>query len=167
MYTVGIGDTSEQQDLLLTRVTANTIVYAGTETPVDVRIKSAGFDAQQTEVALLDGSTVLDRKSFTVDRGTREYAIRLSYTPVTPGVRTFTVALAPLRGEVTVRNNRRSFISRVRSGKQHLVILAGAPSADLAVLRQTLGENPGFSVSGYTQLPDGTFLDGPLSAAIA
>ena len=166
VYTVGIGDTSEQQDLLLTHVAANAIVYAGTETPVDVRIKSAGFDAQKTEVALLDGSTVLDRKSFTVDRGTREYAIRLSYTPVTPGVRTFTVALAPLKGEVTVRNNRRSFISRVRSGKQHLVILAGAPSADLAVLRQTLRENPGFSVSGYTQLPDGTFLDGPLSAAV-
>jgi hypothetical protein len=166
VYTVGIGDTSEQQDLLVTRVTANTIVYAGSETPVDVRIKSAGFDGQQTEVALLDGSTVLDRKSFTVDGGTREYAIRLSYTPVTPGVRTFTVALAPLKGEVTVRNNRRSFVSRVRSGKQHMVILAGAPSADLAFLRQTLSENPGFSVSGYTQLPDGTFLDGPLSAAI-
>jgi len=163
VYTVGIGDTSEQQDLLLTHVTANTIVYAGTETPVDVRIKSAGFDAQRTEVVLLDGSTVLDRTSFTVDRGTREYAIRLSYTPVTPGVRTYTVALAPLRGEVTVRNNRRSFVTRVRSGKHHIVILAGAPSADLAILRQTFAENPGVNVSGYTQLPDGTFLDGPLS----
>jgi len=164
VYTVGIGDTSEQQDLLLTRVTANAIVYAGTVTPVDVRIKSAGFDAQHTEVALLDGSTVLDRKSLTVNPGTREYAIRLSYTPITPGVRTYTVALAPLKGEVTVRNNRRSFVTRVRSGKQHLVILAGAPSPDLAVLRQTLAENPGFRVSGYTQLPDGTFLDGPLFA---
>jgi hypothetical protein len=164
VYTVGIGDTSEQQDLLITRVTANAIVYAGTETPVDVRVKSAGFDGEHTEVALLDGSTVLDRKSLAVDRGTREYAIRLSYTPVTPGVRTFTVALAPLRGEVTVRNNHRSFVTRVHSGKQHVVILAGAPSADLAVLRQTLAENPGFRISGYTQLPDGTFLDGPLPA---
>lgn len=163
VYTVGIGDTSEQQDLLLTRVTANTIVYAGTVTPVDVRIKSAGFNAQHTEVSLLDGSTVLDRKSLTVDSGTREYPIQLSYTPVKPGVRTYTVALAPLRGEVTVRNNRRSFVTRVRSGKQYIVILAGAPSPDLAVLRQTLAENPGFRVSGYTQLPDGTFLDGPLS----
>jgi hypothetical protein len=164
VYTVGIGDTSEQQDILLTRVTANTIVYAGTETPVDVRIKSAGFAGQRTEVALLDGSAVLDRKSLTLDPGTREYAIRLSYTPVTPGVRTYTVALAPLKGEVTLRNNRRSFVTRVRSGKQHIVILAGAPSPDLAVLRQTLAENPGFRVSGYTQLPDGTFLDGPLLA---
>lgn len=163
VYTVGIGDTSEQQDLLLTRVTANTIVYAGSVTPVDVRIKSAGFNAQHTEVSLLDGSTVLDRKSLTVDSGTREYPIQLSYTPVKPGVRTYTVALAPLRGEVTVRNNRRSFVTRVRSGKQYIVILAGAPSPDLAVLRQTLAENPGFRVSGYTQLPDGTFLDGPLS----
>jgi hypothetical protein len=164
VYAVGIGDTSEQQDLLLTRVTANAIVYAGTETPVDVRIKSSGFDGEHTEVSLLDGSRVLDRKSLTVDSGTREYAIRLTYIPVTPGVRTLTVAVAPLRGEVTVRNNRRSFLTRVRSGKQHIVILAGAPSPDLAVLRQTLAGNPGFRVSGYTQLPGGTFLDGPPSA---
>jgi hypothetical protein len=168
LYTVGIGDSSEQKDLLITRIAANDLVYAGSIAPVDVTIKGSGFSKERVEVTLLQGSKELYKAPLVLSPGTNEYSVRLSYTPEGEGTNKYSVKVSPLPGELTTRNNQRSFFARILKSKLTILLLAGGPGPDLSVLRQTLMEDKNFRVVSRAQrmIPGNVgFYEGGLSQA--
>jgi hypothetical protein len=164
IFAVGIGDSSEQKDVLITRVVANDLVYAGTQAPVDVALKSSGYGGENVEIMLMEGSRQLDRKIVTLGSGTREYSVRLAYTPEGEGLKKYTLRISSLPGELTAANNQKSFYAKILKSKLHVVILAGAPSPDLTTIRQTLLEEKKFEVRTFTQKTPGEFFEGQITA---
>lgn len=165
LYTVGIGDSSVQKDLLVSGIAANALVYSGTRAPVDVTVKSAGFGGQRVEVILSEGSRELDRNTLTLEPGNRQYTAELSYIPEGEGMHRYTVSVSSLPGELTTANNRRSFLARIMKSKLHVLVVASSPSTDLTVLRQTLSEEKNFSVSSFSANGQGSFYEGSLTPA--
>lgn len=166
VFTVGIGDSAEQRDVLISRLATNDLVYAETEVPVDVTVKSTGYAGARVEVTLTDGVQQLARSALTLGEGTREHSVRLTYTPQGEGTKRYTVTVSPLDGELTTANNRRSFFARVRKSKLRVLMVAGSPSPDLAITRYTLAEEKHIDVRSFTQrLPDG-FYEGALTQAV-
>jgi hypothetical protein len=163
VFTVGIGDSSYPTDVAITNVVTNHQVYENTEVPVDVMIRSSGFEGKVVEVSLSDGGNVLDRKRVQLGAGTREYSVNLTYTPKGEGTRKFTVRASRLEGELTTENNRTSFFARILKGKLHVLIIGGAPSTDLVVVKQTLQELDQFSVNSRTQRFPSGFYEGDLT----
>ena len=166
VYTIGIGEAAEQRDIAISQISTNTIVYSGVPAPVDVFVKSTGFPGEQVTVTLSDQSTILDRKSLLLAEGTKEYAVPLSYVPDGSGVRSYTVSVSSLEGELTAKNNRRSFTARIRKSKLRILMIAGTPSFDVAVIRQTLNEIEQFTVRSFTQTPTGGFYEGSLASSL-
>jgi hypothetical protein len=160
LFSVGIGDTAEPRDLAITRVDANRIVYSGIPTPVDVIVKSSGFGGQHVEVRLLRGKEELARSSLALESGTRERQVTLSYTPRGAGIVHYTVEVDTLPGEISVSNNRTLFSARTLKSKRHLVLLAGAPSPDVAVLGQTLREEKDITLQSFTERRTGGYYEG-------
>jgi hypothetical protein len=160
LFTVGIGDSAEQQDVLITNVVTNDLVYGDTEVPVDVTVKSSGYAGKRVDVSLEQNGRELSRTALTVEEGTREYPVRLSYIPQGDGVQKFTVRVSGLEGELTRENNRRTFFARVLKSRLRILILAGTPAPDLSVIRQTLGEQPHLQVRSFTQRMGGGFYEG-------
>ena len=167
IFTVGIGDTTEQRDVAITDVSTNAVVYSGVPAPVDVVIKSTGFAGRKVEVTLSDGSAILDRSQIELQEGTREHSVGLSYVPEGEGVHSYTIHISSLPEELTEKNNRRTFSTRIRKSKLRILIFAGAPSPDGAFIRQTLSEVDQFAVQAFTQTPSGTFYEGPLGPQLA
>jgi hypothetical protein len=165
LYTIGIGDSTEQTDIVITRVVANTLVYSDNPTPVDVTIKSSGFDGERVDVTLSSGKAELARSPLLIGRGTREQTVRLSYTPVGEGKTRYTVRVSALKGELTTANNQQSFVARIQKSKLRVVIFAGSPGPDLAVVRQTLVEEKDFDVRCFTQRAPSGFFEGQLQRA--
>lgn len=160
VYTVGIGDPEEQRDLVVTHVASNAIVYDGVPAPVDVIVKSAGFPGQKVDVTVADGGRVMDRKTLTLEDGVREYELSLTYTPVGEGVHAYTVAVASLPGELTTKDNQRTFTARVRKNALRVLLIAGAPSPDVTALRLAISEVEQFTVRSLTGAPNGQFFEG-------
>ena len=155
---VGVGDTTERRDVLVARVAANSIVYEGIESPVDVTVRSSGVDGERVDVRLQSEGRILASSPLVLARGTREYATRLSYIPEGTGMRKYTVSVTGLNGELTAENNRRTFFARVLKSKLRIVALAGGPSADLTAMRLALGAGDRFDVAAYVQRPSGGWL---------
>ena len=151
LYAVGIGDTSEQKDIVVTKLVTNDLVFDQTSAPVDVTIKSSGFDNERIVVSLSDGARELDRKTLTLQPGTREYNVLLSYTPEGEGTKKFSVHASPLPGELTTSNNNKSFFAKVLRSKLNTLIIAGSPGSDLSVIRQTLAEENSIGVHSFCQ----------------
>jgi hypothetical protein len=162
VYAIGVGETTEQRDLTISHVSANAVTYSGVETSVDVIVKSTGFPGQKVEITLSNQGTVLDRQPLQLQEGTREYAVAMSYKPEGTGIQTYAVTVSALPGELTEKNNRQTFTARIRKSKLRILIVAGAPSPDVAVVRQTLHEVEQFTVQSFTQNPSGGFYEGTL-----
>ena len=163
--TVGIGDSSEQMDISVRRIASNAVVYSGMPTPVQVMVHASGYQNERIEIALADGSTVAGRSFVTLEAGSHDYAVPLTWIPTTEGVHTLSATVSNLPGELTLRNNRRTTAVRVRKSKLRLFIIAGSPSHDLAFLRTAAEEDRTVAVSTYTQTPGGGFYEGLLTTA--
>jgi hypothetical protein len=150
-FTVGIGDTNEQRDLLVMRTTTNNITYTETRTPVDVRIKSSGYGGENIEVELTEGSKILDRTNLVLVTGDREYPLRLYFRPEKEGTKKLTLRVSRLPGELTENNNSQSLFVKVLRSKLRVLLIAGAPSPDVSAIRQALTENRNFEVDDLIQ----------------
>jgi hypothetical protein len=166
VYTVGIGDTTEPRDLVVVRTIANQLVYSDVPTPVDVILKSSGLGNRRVSIRLQQGNTELARSTLLLEPGTREYQVTLTYTPHGVGTQRYTVYADALPEELTAGNNHALFMARVLKSKLHILLLAGTPSPDVAILGQTLREDKNLNVMTRTQTPAGTFYEGTLQRQI-
>ena len=165
LYTVGVGDTAEQKDVLIEKVATNNLAYAGTRLPVDVTVKSSGYSGDNVEVTVMEGASTLDRKIVKLVEGTHEYAANMFVEPKEEGTRKYTVSVSKLPGELTGRNNLRSFFVKVLKSKMRILLIAGAPGPDVAAVRQALVEDGKLSLRTFVQKSVNEFYEGPLTPA--
>ena len=151
VFTVGVGDTSEQKDLLIRKALTNEITYAGTKVPVNVTVHSAGFGGERVQVSIRDGATILDEKSLTLDRGTRDYLVPLSFVTEKEGMQKFTAEVSNLPGELTPQNNRMNFFIKVLKSKLRVALIAGTPSQDAAFIRRAMASDKNIEVIPFIE----------------
>lgn len=160
IYTVGIGDSLEQKDLLVSKVLTNDIAYVDSKIPVSVTVKSAGFNGERVELSLEEAGKVIDQQFLTLREGTQEYSTTLSFTPREEGMKKYTVRVSHLDGELTDRNNVRAVLVKVLKSKIKILLIAGAPSPDLAFVRRTLESDPNVQLTSFIQKSGGEFYEG-------
>ena len=149
VYTVGVGDTAVQKDVLIDRVVVNSLSYAGEKVPVDVAIRSTGYRNARVEVTIRDGSRILDRALVTLDREEFNTSVHLAVIPEDEGTKRYTVEVSHLPGELTERNNSRQVFIHVIKSRLKVVLVAAAPSPDVAELTRTLADDPHISLRQY------------------
>jgi hypothetical protein len=164
VFTVGIGDSSEQKDLQIRRVLANDITYLGNRVPVNATVRSTGFNGERVEVTVQQGGTILDRKVLVLEQGTREYDVPLSFVPAKEGMQKFTVAVSKLPGELTENNNTMSFFTKVLKSKMKVLLVAGSPGQDVAFIRRALEGDKNVDLKSFIEEKNGGFYDNPLTA---
>ncbi|MEX2115403.1 MAG: vWA domain-containing protein [Bacteroidota bacterium] len=157
IFSVIVGDTADQKDVLIRKVMTNAVVYKGTRVPVHLQIKSSGAQRERVEVTLRRESDILDRTLLTLEPGIHEYPVSLAYVPAESGSQRYTVAVSTLPDELTDRNNRSSFSVKVLETKMNVMILAGAPSADVAFLLRSLDADSNMHVTAVIERGDGSF----------
>ena len=163
IYAVGIGDTAAQTDASVAEIVTNEVTYSGSKVPVDVRIHAHGLAGKSSVVHLLGGkSGEFDRHAVRFEGDDAEDPVTLSFIARDPGDMRITVALDSVPGESSTDNNRRSVVIKVLERKSRVMLFAGAPSADLSILRQTLEADTTLDVSAFIEIGPGKFLHGAM-----
>lgn len=159
IFTIGIGDTSDQKDISISKLTANSIAYVSTAIPVDATIKISGIPKQNVTVLLLEDGKKLSEQIISVSslNGISEIPIQFSYTPASDGMKKLSVAVSSISGELTTKNNSRSVLVKVLKNKLNVVVVAGTPSADVSAVMQTLHTDKNINAPLFYQLPNGEF----------
>ena len=151
VFVVGIGDSTEKKDLIVKKVITNEIAYVDSKIPIDATLQSAGFNGETVEVSLREGSLVLDKKSVQLREGVNDYPIPFSYTPNAEGIKRLSVQVNTLPGELTNKNNSKTFFIKVLKSKMKIVMIAGAPSADVYLVEQALRKDKNVEVETFIQ----------------
>jgi hypothetical protein len=160
VHVVAVGDSTEKKDVLVSRVLANSIAYLESTLPVDVTVRSAGFDGRRTTVRLLDGKRTVGTQEVELRPGVNEYPVRFEWTPEEEGVRRLTVRVDAVPGELTERNNSRSFFVKVLKSRMTIVIVAGAPSPDVSLLQRELRKDKNIVTQLYVRKSGGSWYEG-------
>jgi hypothetical protein len=159
LYAVGIGDTTSRTDAVIAEMLTNDIAYVGSKVPLDVRVRGHGLAAKSATLHLIGARGVeLGRQSIRFTSDDAEVSVPFSFEAAEAGDLHLTAVLDSVPGEVLTGNNRRSVIVRVLENKTRVALFAGAPSADLEILRQTLETDTNLAVGAFVEIAAGKFL---------
>lgn len=162
VYVLAVGDSTPRRDVRIERVLAGLIAYVGSEVPVSVSVAASGFDQPVPVVARLEREgRELAREALFVEPG-RSALVEFRLVPDRPGRQLYRVRLDPQPGEYTYANNEASFAIDVLDRRRRVLVVAGAPDPDVALLRHVLALDPELEVEGRTQKNAAEFYEGPL-----
>ena len=162
VYAAVAGDSLSSRDVRLSRLVANEVGTVGSPLPVQAGVRATGFGGRPARVTIAEGGRVIGTAAVVLPADGGEATVDLAVTPATPGLKAYTVTAVPLPGEATTRNNRQSVTVRVGSDKRRVLVLAAAPSPDLAALRAVLDADRSVEATVRTQRGPGAYYEGPL-----
>lgn len=163
LFTIGIGDTVEKKDLLVRKVLVNEVSYVGDRIPVVAIVKNTGYKNDNAEVILESDGVILDRKLIALNSDEREYRIPLSFVAKNPGKQKLTVSVSEMRGEEITRNNRYPFFVTIHKSKMKVLLIAGAPSADMTFVRRALGSDANIDLDVIIEREGGGYYEGEIN----
>lgn len=170
VFTVGIGDSLDQKDIVIEKLSTNSVAYLQSSVPLDATVKVSGFENQKLPVRLLDEGRQIGMEYIQLPPGignrVGEYTVHFTFTPEKSGIRKYTVSAPAQPGEVTTKNNSKSVLVKVLKNKMRVAVIAAGPGADVSAMMQALRADPNIEATLAVQQPNGDFGNRALSAAI-
>jgi hypothetical protein len=150
IYTVALGDTTPQRDVILKRVFHNRIAYLEDRFSIQVDVSAQNSANSNTKlvVSKIEGGTsrTLQEIPLTIDRNdfftTKEVVLDADES----GVQRYRIRVAPINGEENRTNNSKDIFVDVLDARQKVLLLANSPHPDVTALRQSLGNNKNYEV---------------------
>lgn len=164
VYSIGIGDTVIPVDIAVVDIQAPSICYAGDTAYVSATITGLVTLGQDVRVIVKEENLIRSERQVTM-RSSNTQRIVFPIQMNTPGKRKVTVAVPGIATEFTIDNNSRSTVVDVVANKQRIMILANAPSPDLAAVVREVGADKGFVVKTFVQKHGAEFYGQPPQVA--
>lgn len=151
IFTVGVGDTVKPRDISVASIITNKLIYKGKPTTILIRIKSFGFDGGNVEVKLSEKGKILSSRVVTLNEsGVNE--IEFEYTPHSVGESRLRVSVSNLPGELSGKNNSKTFYVNVLKGKINLLLITSSPTPDFSFIYNSLKKSTDVSPNKLIEL---------------
>lgn len=159
VFTVGIGDSTEQSDILLQEPQYNELIYKGHNTSIEARILNNNFAGRNVAVKLFENNSLVEQKNISLGNSGIDN-VSFSYTPKSEGEKRLTISVAPLKEENNLNNNSKSFIIKVLNDKIKIFLISGAPSPDVAIFSNALSKNERVKLKSVVELSNSRQIKG-------
>ncbi len=150
IYTVAMGDTTPDRDLIVKQIFHNNIAYLGDQTSVQVDITGYNCEGVQSTLSFFrvdpQGNQLLVSKPIVIDNSDYFTTVEVSIPQDYIGLQRYRVALSAQSGERSLSNNRKDFFIDVVDARQKILILAASPHPDISALRNSLEKNKNYDV---------------------
>lgn len=150
IFTVALGDTTLQKDLLIKRVYHNKIAYLGDKFNIEVDILGQNIPNTRTNLVVSKIENGQARKLQTlpinINRNDFFTTQEITLEADRAGVQRFRVAVNSVAGEVTTTNNVKDIFIDVLDARQKILIIAQSPHPDLTAIRQSLINNKNYEI---------------------
>ena len=147
IFTVSMGDTSEQRDIILKEVLLNKITFLGNKFPLEIFGITQQCAGQQTELTVMDKEKVVFSKTYALSSNKTNINEKLLLDADAVGVKHYRVILTHVDGEISRVNNIKDVYIDVLDGRQHVLILAHSPHPDIKAIAQSIESNNNYEVT--------------------
>ncbi len=156
IYSIALGDTSQQKDLQLKTVFTNSIAYLYDEMMSIVDIQAHNCSNQRSRLivekeeangqytSIHEEEIAINSEQFFTSKN-----IKLVFNE--PGIAHFRYRLSTIVGEDNRANNVKDVFVEVLDARQRIAILTSAPHPDIAALKTVLSANKNYEVNSYSR----------------
>ena len=147
LYTIALGDTALQKDIVLKEASYNKLTFLGNKFPIEIDAKSFQCADNSTTLTITHNGAQLFSKQYNIvtsDFSVSEHVL-LEATAI--GVQHYRIDLTSVDGEVSLVNNVKDIYIEVLDGRQNVLVLANAPHPDVKALKLSIESNENYKVT--------------------
>ena len=161
LYIVGVGDSTEPRDVGVSDLFTNEVAQVGMTQPVDITVHYGGVKpGEHVLVELFEEQAKLGEQTLELKQSTGDLAVSFPYKPEHEGIQKLTARVSKIEGEASDKNNVRQAFVKVLRNKFKVVLFAGAPSSDVAFVKQYFENNPTYELKTYIQKKGAEYYEG-------
>ncbi|MCB0402656.1 MAG: hypothetical protein KDD41_11270 [Flavobacteriales bacterium] len=150
VYTIALGDTALQKDIILKEALHNKITFLGNEFPVEINAEVVQCQGDQTRLTVTRQGKELFSKSYEISGKQMSINESVLLDAGEVGMQHYRVTFSSVEGEISRVNNAKDIYIEVLDGRQNVLILASAPHPDIKALKLSIESNENYKVT--TQL---------------
>lgn len=158
IFTIGVGDTTQQKDVWISKIQYNNYIYADKETIVNAVINNIEFSSKPVVISFYEDLKLLNQEKIILGQ-TGINKVQFAYTPTEPGERKLTISISGISNETTTANNKKTVYVNVLNNKLQILLVGGTPSADLTAIKNSLEYDVNLEVNRIIQIAPNKFLD--------
>jgi hypothetical protein len=147
IYTIALGDTTIQRDLILKEVIHNKITFLGNQFPIEIEAEANQCENQSTLLTVTHKGKKLFTKQFDVKSDHFLINENVLFEAKEIGVQRYRVALSTIENEISYINNIKDVYVEVLDGRQNILILANSPHPDVKALKLSIENNENYKVT--------------------
>ncbi len=169
IYTIGVGERSDDFDIEIADITYNPVAYVGAETPIKVslRWRGVGENAIEAQVELREVNPDSDNSSgapsatqrIKLGRGELAAEIELKFTPTKPGAAFLATKITSATSERRTENNSRVFAIKVLKSRLKVALVSENLSWDFKFIKEALKKNERVEVTNIIEKASGDYID--------
>ncbi|MDT8411116.1 MAG: hypothetical protein RQ875_01525 [Vicingaceae bacterium] len=158
IYTIALGDTTIQPDIVLKEAIANKITFLNNKFPIEILGLAQSCKGEKTTLTVAHKNKVVFTKTYDITKNNQLIEETIILEAKEKGVQHYTISFSALANEVSTKNNSKDAYIDVLDGRQHILLLAHAPHPDLKALKTSIETNENYEVSTtYFDDFDGNF----------
>ncbi len=146
IYTIALGDTIQQKDILIKSVNYNEIAFLGNEFPIEVLVSSFNCDSENIEFKLTNGSSILYKQNISIDKNDYHLRIPINVLAKQKGLQKYILNVTALNSEKNKVNNTYEIYIDVIDSKHNILLLSDNTHPDIAAYTSVLEKNKYYSV---------------------
>ncbi|HKI44980.1 MAG TPA: CARDB domain-containing protein [Balneolales bacterium] len=162
VFTVAVGDTSYERDIVVENVVHPDKAYKDSPTPISVTVLNDGFSGHKIEVQLLRDGHIVDHKTIQSNSQRSSMTVNFSVKPTHTGLQQYEVNVPALKEEANTRNNHRYMTLNVLDNQTRILDIAFEIYPDVKTVRTILGEDKGIKLESRTWISGDAFIGGKL-----
>ena len=165
VFTIGLGDTTFQKDVLVSAITPNSSGYLNSTQSVETTINSKGFKGSSIPVHLKKGNEILSEKVIIPKIQSSSQQVSFNLLLEEEGLQQYEIHVPPLTDEWISANNTQRFTIDVQDAKQKILSLALEVHPDVRFVRSLMSTDENTKLVNRTWLKGDNFIEGDFSSA--
>lgn len=145
VYSIAIGDTTPQRDIVISEVVHNELAYLGNDFPIEVMVEARGFSGEGTAVSIHHRGREIAQEIIRFDGDAVQLPVRFLLEAAETGIQQYTITAHPLEGEFTTGNNVHEMYIEVLDSQQKILMIANAPHPDIRAIRLAVEANENYA----------------------
>jgi len=144
LSTVGLGDTAENQDIVLKQLRYNKVAYEGNQFPIEADLLQNGFAGESVLLKLSKDGKELQRKVVSFKEEEQLHTVQFLVEASSTGFQEYVIEAEPLNNEFNTSNNTKSVFIIIVEGKKKILLLAPYPHPDIKALSAAITKNENY-----------------------
>jgi hypothetical protein len=147
IYTIALGDTSIQKDIVLKEAIHNKITFLGNQFPIEINAEALQCLGDKTKLIITHNGKQLLTKEYDLNKERFVINENVLFEAEKVGVQHYQISLSAIEGEVSTINNVKDIYIEVLDGRQNILILANSPHPDVKALKLSVESNENYKIT--------------------